>query len=84
MVCKVRFVAFCRTACTVEDCLCGFELHSIKDGAPRIGKLALGLTALRQEKANEILNAKALAASSKGGPNQAQSMDVIITEEFDG
>ncbi len=59
------------------------SIKSIKEGAPKIGKMALGLTALRQQKASDIMSAKVHASSPKG-LNQAQSMDVIITEELNG
>lgn len=54
---------------------------NIKQGAPRIGKLALGLTTIRQEKAQEILMTKAATADPQ---NRTQSMDLIMTEELDG
>lgn len=46
--------------------------------------MALNLTVLRQEKANEILNTKTGSLGSVRSFNQAQSMEMIMTEEFDG
>ncbi|KAJ3373508.1 hypothetical protein HDU91_006451 [Kappamyces sp. JEL0680] len=55
----------------------------IKEGAPKIGKLALELTMLRQEKANEIMHSKVSSLGSVKSLNHAASMDLIMNEEFD-
>jgi hypothetical protein len=46
--------------------------------------MALSLTVLRQEKANEIMNAKNSMTGSLKSLNQAASLEMIMTEEFDG
>lgn len=56
----------------------------VKQGAPKIGKMALGLTILRQEKANQIMETKSVSIGSNRSFNQAASIEMIMTEEFDG
>ncbi|KAJ3271937.1 hypothetical protein HDV01_006071 [Terramyces sp. JEL0728] len=54
----------------------------VKDGAIKIGKLALDLTNMRQEKANEILNSKGSLLSAKSS-NMSASIDMAMNEEYD-
>ncbi|KAJ3318536.1 hypothetical protein HDV06_000419 [Boothiomyces sp. JEL0866] len=54
----------------------------VKDGAIKIGKLALDLTNMRQEKANEILNSKGSLVSAKSS-NMSASIDMAMNEEYD-
>ncbi|KAJ3313043.1 hypothetical protein HDV04_002331 [Boothiomyces sp. JEL0838] len=54
----------------------------VKDGAIKIGKLALDLTNMRQDKANEILNSKGSLLSAKSA-NMGASIDMAMNEEYD-